>query len=366
MPLLEEGQQIRDTYTVERYIGEGTFAEVYRVSHRFLGRQALKLLKQPGMSLDETKDMLKEALLLSRLGHANIVRVFDANTLHVGGAERGYFTMEHVPTGTLEDYRLRNSYGPRSAAGAVTLIVQVLQGLQVAHAQNPVIIHRDLKPQNILVANGSDGLTAKVSDFGLATEVDPLTLMSRPAGTPWFKAPEAIYEFGADSTVSDIWSVGTILYLLLTDEMPYPAQSGWGWNERKSQGLPRPASTLNIEVDEALDSIIAKCLRIEPHLRYGKVEDLLGDLRRWRPSRRPELARLPRNITEDKLGRYSPPAETETDAKGLLLMRDAEQLARERRMGDAIARAEEALSISPELSRTYSPRINLWRKGLSS
>ena len=77
MGLLVEGQKLRGTYEVERYLGEGAFAEVYRVRHRFLGRQAMKVFKMTGMSLQETEAMLDEAILLSRLGHPNIVRVFD-------------------------------------------------------------------------------------------------------------------------------------------------------------------------------------------------------------------------------------------------------------------------------------------------
>ena len=79
MPLLQEGENIKGTYEVERFLGEGAFAEVYRVRHRFLGRQAMKLFKRVGMTQDEIEEILGEAILLSRIGHPNIVRVFDAN-----------------------------------------------------------------------------------------------------------------------------------------------------------------------------------------------------------------------------------------------------------------------------------------------
>jgi serine/threonine-protein kinase len=83
MRLLEEGQVIRETYEVERFLGEGAFAEVYRVQHRFLGRQAMKVFKRVGMSLDEIHEMLGEAILLSRINHPNIVRVFNADVLDI-------------------------------------------------------------------------------------------------------------------------------------------------------------------------------------------------------------------------------------------------------------------------------------------
>lgn len=100
MRLLNEGETIRDTYEVERFLGEGAFAEVYRVKHRYLGRQAMKVFKRVGMSLEEIQDVLGEAILLTKIGHPNIVRVFDANVHTTQRGTCGYFTMEHVPGGS--------------------------------------------------------------------------------------------------------------------------------------------------------------------------------------------------------------------------------------------------------------------------
>src|ERR1700675_4901787 len=100
--LLSEGQTIRGTYEVERLLGEGAFAEVYRVRHRFLGRQAMKVFKTAGMSVEDTERALEEAILLSRLGHPNIIRVFDANVLDTPDGPRGFFTMEYVAGGSLD------------------------------------------------------------------------------------------------------------------------------------------------------------------------------------------------------------------------------------------------------------------------
>src|ERR1700694_1341196 len=104
MRLLEDGLMIGDTYEVERFLGEGAFAEVYRVKHRFLGRQAMKVFKRSGLSLEDMHEMLGEATLLSRIGHPNIVRVFDANTLTAPRGECGYFTMENVSGGSLQKF----------------------------------------------------------------------------------------------------------------------------------------------------------------------------------------------------------------------------------------------------------------------
>src|ERR1700733_14091007 len=128
MALLESGFIIRDTYEVERFIGEGAFAEVYRVKHRFLGRQALKIFKRSGMSIEDTHHMLGEAILLSRIGHPNIVRVFDANTFETQRGQHGYFTMEHVPGGSLRKFWQSHREALVPVATALDLIKQVCRG----------------------------------------------------------------------------------------------------------------------------------------------------------------------------------------------------------------------------------------------
>ena len=145
MGLLSEGEQIHGTYEVERFLGEGAFAEVYRVKHRFLGRQAMKVFKRSGMTLAEIEEMLGEAILLSRIGHPNIVRVFDANVLETPHGLCGYFTMEHVAGGSLEKFWRShgNSFVP--VGTSVDLICQVCRGLDLAHRESPPIIHRDIK-----------------------------------------------------------------------------------------------------------------------------------------------------------------------------------------------------------------------------
>ena len=366
MPLLEEGQNIRDTYVVERLIGEGAHAEVYRVRHKFLGRQAMKVLKQPGVTEAEIKALLKEASLLTQIGHPNIIRVFDANTAMVDGHERGYFTMEYVAAGTLEDHRNKSPSGPILAETAVSLVVQLAEGLAVAHGQKPAIIHRDLKPQNILVSDGPEGLTVKISDFGLAQEVNPLTMMTTAAGTLAFKAPEAVFDGGVDSKASDIWSVGVILYLLLTDRLPYPAPTEWGWSNKAFQNPHRAPSLFNVDANDALDSIVKKCLRLEPHQRYAKISNLLADLKRWKPTRRREGAVQLQDVASEVFNgerkETEPPADTDTQA----ILKAALDLANEQRLGEAADKLEEAIRIQPSLRATHASRVALWRKGLSS
>lgn len=364
-PLLREGEEIRGTYVVEKLIGQGAFAEVYRVRHKFLGRQALKILRKPGMTEPEVREMMKEAVLLSRLGHPNIVRVFDANTVEADDHERGYFTMEHVGTGTLEDHRLSHRQGPLAATKAVDLIMQVLRGLELAHAQTPPIVHRDLKPQNILVAMGDSGLVAKISDFGLAIQVDPLTLLTCPAGTLAYKSPEALFDGGVDSIPSDIWSIGVILHQLLTNEMPHEPASEWGWASNSKRKLT-PVSTRNLEANEALDAILAKCMEIEPHRRYTSATALLGDLKRWKPTRSPVIMTQTAELNEEHFAKKPTTSANSLSPEAQELIREVEKLASERRLEDAARVAELAMSLEPQLQKTYASKVRLWKKGLSN
>jgi serine/threonine-protein kinase len=101
MELLQENQIIRGTYEVERLLGVGAFAEVYRVKHRFFGRQAIKVFKSVGMTMEEIEGMMGEAIMLSRMGHPNIIRVFDADVIETSWGTCGFFTMEYVAGGSL-------------------------------------------------------------------------------------------------------------------------------------------------------------------------------------------------------------------------------------------------------------------------
>ena len=222
MPLLEEGQKIRGTYEIERFLGEGAFAEVYRVKHRFLGRQAMKVFKLIGMTIEEIKDMLIEAILLSRMGHPNIVRVFDANVTETSKGMCGFFTMEYVAGGSLECFWQNHADGFVPVKTSIEIIKQVCRGLSVAHNENPPIIHRDIKPQNILIGYDAKGIRARLSDFGLAKQVNPLTLRASGPGTRGFKAPEIFRDYKSDSCAGDVWALGCTLYLLLTDRFPFP------------------------------------------------------------------------------------------------------------------------------------------------
>ncbi len=218
MSLLTRGTRITGTLVVDRLLGEGAFAEVHRVEHEYLGWQAMKLFKKVA-SLDETRTMLGEARLLSTMGHPNIVRLFDANTVHTSEGLRGFFTMEYIAGGSLE-LLVASHRAVVPVDVAVEVVEQIAAGLTVAHDQSPPIVQRDLTLANILIGYDGTGMRVRISDFGLAKRADPFTLMASAQGTYAFMAPEVLRDEGY-SCAGDVWSVGTIAYLLLTNHCPY-------------------------------------------------------------------------------------------------------------------------------------------------
>jgi eukaryotic-like serine/threonine-protein kinase len=364
MSLLVEGQTIRETYEVERFLGQGAFAEVYRVKHRFLGRQALKIFKRAGMTGAEIEEMLGEAIMLSRIGHPNIVRVFDANVIETPRGLCGFFTMENVPGGSLEKFW--HSYGTNfvPVETTVDLMKQVCRGLSVAHRQDPPIIHRDIKPQNILVGYEAEGLRARISDFGLAKKVNPLTLLATAAGTPHFKPPEAFSNTKGDSCSADVWAMGTTLYLLLTDRLPFkfPTDLGWGTKNLFKESI-RPASEFNPDVNKALDRIIGKTLETEPSGRFQNAVELLTALTEWKSgTRQPKPKSLQAEVSKTALGAdHSSPNQREAEG----MARKALELKKEGRLADAADIMEEAFNKWPDLRDKYAHQVRLWRCGVS-
>ncbi|WP_246039409.1 serine/threonine-protein kinase [Glycomyces buryatensis] len=279
--MLSEGQRIGDHYEVERFLGQGAFAEVYRVRHRFLGRQAMKVFKHIG-SREATEELLGEAILLSRIGHPNIVRVFNADIVETGSGRYGFFTMEYVPGGNLADFW--HSHGDRFTriGEAVQILRQICEGLAVAHGERPPIVHRDLTPQNILVGYDRDELRVRISDFGLAKRTDLLTGLASARGTLAFKSPEALRYRKGDSTAGDVWAVGVIAYLMLTDTLPFHDVSSPVAFFGTPRNEPPPSPQLrNPEVDDELAGIVLGAL--EPNLRHRTPDAArMGErLRQW-------------------------------------------------------------------------------------
>ncbi|MBP6465424.1 MAG: serine/threonine protein kinase [Rubrivivax sp.] len=365
MRLLREGTMLRDTYEVDRFLGAGAFGEVYRVKHRFLGRQAMKVIKTPGMTLEEAHRMLGEAIILSRVGHPNIVRVFDAGLVDTPQGACAYFTMEYVAGGTLEDFWKSHGAAFVPVETSVEILRQACRGLAVAHAEKPPIVHRDIKPQNILVGYDASGLRVRISDFGLARSVDPLTLLASARGTRRFKGPEVFLDPMSDSCAGDIWGLGCTLYLLLCDRLPYDevpdheVQAG-----RFTAHRLAPPSRFNHRVDDRLDAIVMRALAPKPAQRYATAERMLVDLQAWQapaPAKAAPLAGEGSLLSKDAFGAVP----LHDDSGALKRAERAIALARlPGKLSEAADLMEEALAHAPGLRERYEYQVRLWRKGV--
>lgn len=365
MRLLDEGQVINDTYVVERFLGEGAFGEVYRVKHRFLGRQAMKVFKMDGMTIQETEDLLAEAVMLSRLGHPNVIRVFEANLTETARGMRGFFTMEYVAGGSLDQFWRSHGAQFVPIETTVDILRQACRGLGVSHTEKPPIVHRDIKPGNTLVGYDAGGLRVKISDFGLAKRVNPLTLMVSARGTPAFKPPEVFTDPMRDSCAADVWALGTTLYLLLTDRLPYATVFQSGVPDLASfKTPPPPPSALNIQVDRTLDRITARALAIRPEDRYPTAMAMLEDLARWQlpPAAKEDAgASGYSEIGKAALGGASPLSEHRARTMASEALKLAQQAGR---LVEAADLMEEAFNRWPELRDEYEFRVKNWRRGV--
>ncbi|MFG2175368.1 serine/threonine-protein kinase [Streptomyces niveus] len=382
MTLLVSGDRVSDTLVIDRSLGEGAFAEVHRVRHEYLGWQAMKLFKRVA-SKEETVRMLDEARLLSTLGHPNIVRVFDANTVRTPEGVRGFFTMEYVAGGSLERLAAAHkSMVPRDLVAEV--VTQIASGLAVAHDQDPPIVHRDVTMANVLVGYDGTGMRVRVSDFGLAKRADPFTHLASAQGTYAFMAPEVMRNQGY-SCASDVWSVGVIAYLLLTNRFPFHQ----GGEEFSSFSFGRfnrsllPPSSYNDEVDAELDRIVLAMLELDPQNRPATAQ-VLGDALRERAEAMAGAGAAAGDSVGDSVGGpaasagsagLSGTAGSAGSAKSAVnrpptqrarrLAEEALELARSPGELDRAADLmEEAVNLSPYLRDLHLSKLTLWRRGV--
>jgi serine/threonine protein kinase len=363
MRLLTDGQVVAD-YKVERFLGAGAFAEVYRVKHMFLQRRrAMKVFKRVG-TRTEASSLLEEAKTLSQLDHPNIVRVYEVSTVQTSEGMCAYFVMDYVPGGNLYDFWKR--FGARLVPVDLTvnIVYQICSGLAVAHQTH--LIHRDVTPMNILVDGGGRAL---VSDFGLAKRADPLTGLVSAKGNLAFKAPEALQDMRADSMASDVWAIGTIAYLMLTDRLPWEDAGGpsslFG---AAYQNPPEAPSQLNYEVDHELERIVLRTLNVEPEVRTPDAGTLKEELAEWLARRKQYgpsgvdpaggATTAPPGSGDDEPPEHNPEEDNEALRKALELGRQASTLT------EAAALLEQAISQQPKLRAKYGSTLMLWRKGV--
>jgi hypothetical protein len=259
-------------YELDEELGRGGMGVVYRARQLSLQRDvAVKLILRGTLaSTDDLARFQSEAAAAGRLQHPNIVPIYEVAS-HNGQC---YFSMQLIEGETLAE---RLVDGPVAAREAVQIMVKVARAIHYAHTQG--IIHRDLKPANILLDAAGE---PHVTDFGLAKQLDQGASLTRSGailGTPAYMAPElASGDRGSIGPACDVYSLGTILYALLTGRPPFQGPSPVDTVLMVLEQDPLPPRLLNRKLDRDLEMIVLKCLQKPPELRYFSAAALADDL----------------------------------------------------------------------------------------
>lgn len=264
-------------YAIERELGRGGMGIVYLVKHKLTGRrEALKVLMP---SLVEREDIrirfLREIQAAASLDHPHICRTLNAfNDGKVLG-----LVMEYLPGSDLAHFVLQN--GPMPIRSACSLAIQLCAGLQHAHEKG--MIHRDIKPGNLMVDQSpKDGLRLKILDFGLARgmmddspEQRALTVDGRVLGTPEFMSPEQALTPSAVDVRSDLYSVGCVLYFMLTGSAPFQGETALSILQSHLSKQATPLTAINPEIPVGLWAVVASLLEKDRNHRPSSPEDVI-------------------------------------------------------------------------------------------
>jgi eukaryotic-like serine/threonine-protein kinase len=265
------GEVLADRYELEELVGAGGMSSVFRAHDRLLDRKvALKVLHRQYSDDEEYVERFRrEARAVAALSHPNIVTVIDRGD-HEG---RQFIVFEYVEGDNLK--RVIERRGPAPVASALELAMQIARGLSFAHQQG--LVHRDVKPQNVLL-NG-DG-RAKVTDFGIARSLDVqhgMTQTGTVLGTSDYIAPEQAQGQRVDEH-TDVYSLGVVLYELLTTEVPFPGENFVAVAMRHINEPPPPVRDKRPDVSPRLDAAVQKAMAKLPEDRFATMADFCHEL----------------------------------------------------------------------------------------
>lgn len=269
--MLSKGQKINDRYEIIKTIGEGGMANVYLADDKILERKvAIKVLRGD-LSSDEKfiRRFKREALSVSNLSHPNIVEVYDV------GEEDGnyYIVMEYIEGKTLK--QLLQKRGALTLTEVIDIMSQLTDGL--SHAHEAYIIHRDIKPQNIMI---EDNGLIKITDFGIAMALNStqLTQTNSVMGSVHYLPPEQAQ--GKGSTIkSDIYSLGILMYELLTGSVPYKGDTAVEIALKHMKEKLPSIRKQNPTIPQSVENIVIKATAKNPKNRYDSVRDMYNDIK---------------------------------------------------------------------------------------
>jgi serine/threonine protein kinase len=250
-------------YDVQKLLGKGATGTVYLAKDTFTGTEvALKTIepevfRDPEFGTVYRSQFLNEASLAGKLRHPYIVNILDA----VVGEDSGYIAMELVTGGDLSKH---------ATAGKLLPVHEVLQvGFKccgaLEYASNQGIVHRDIKPANIMIASGTE---IKIADFGAAVLKKSQTVQTAALGSPYYMSPEQI-EGKSLTSHSDMYSLGVVLYELLTGTRPFAGDDLEALMAKILKTEPAPPSSLRKELPQSIDSVVLRAMKKDPALRYS-------------------------------------------------------------------------------------------------
>ncbi|MBO5929654.1 MAG: Stk1 family PASTA domain-containing Ser/Thr kinase, partial [Clostridia bacterium] len=290
------GKRLDGRYELNELIGVGGMAYVYKALDRIDNRTvAIKILKDEYLANEEfTRRFKNESKAIAILSHPNIVKVYDVSF----GDKMQYIVMEYIDGITLKEYiDGQESFKWKEA---VHFTVQILRALQ--HAHDKGIVHRDIKPQNIMLL--PDG-TIKVTDFGIARfsrqDIRATRNTDKAIGSVHYISPEQARGEITDEK-ADIYSVGVMLYEMLTGQLPFEADSAVSVAIMQMQSEAKPPRQVNPAIPEGLEDITVKAMQKEPSKRYQSAAEMLYDFEEFKKN--PSIHFEYKYFTDDSPTRY--------------------------------------------------------------
>jgi eukaryotic-like serine/threonine-protein kinase len=292
---MEPGTILGGKYRVDGFLGAGGMGVVLSATNIDLDAPvAIKVVRDEFADNEEVVSrMVFEARSVARLRSAHVVRVLDVARLASGAP---YIVMECLQGGDLAT--LLSERGALPIAEAVAYVLQACEGLAEAHALG--IVHRDLKPENLFLAATPEGSTLKILDFGISKDTarrgprPSLTSAGRTVGSPFYMSPEQMRASPNVDRRADIWSLGAVLFELVTGKCPFQGQSMPVVCSKVLSQDPPPLRSLCEHAPDELDLIIRRCLEKNPDARYDNVTALAAALRDFASSHAQATARRAR------------------------------------------------------------------------
>ncbi len=268
------GKRLDGRYEIHEILGVGGMAVVYKAYDNLENRTvAIKILREEYAKNEEFLRRFKnESKAISLLSHANIVKIHDVNF----GDIIQYIVMEYIDGITLKEYIERE--GCLSWKDAVHFTLQILRGIQHAHDRG--IVHRDIKPQNIMVLPDN---TIKVTDFGIArfARSEQKTITDKAIGSVHYISPEQARGQITDEK-SDIYSIGVMMYEMLTGQLPFQAESAVSVAIMQLQREPKPLTEINGSIPQGLEQIVIHAMQKDTISRYKSSSEMLCDLEKFK------------------------------------------------------------------------------------